>query len=61
LDKNTGKLDIGPNTIKDKSYTFNITVYKTDNTTYNNITGTIYLGYRAPALGDYAYSDGTFS
>lgn len=59
LDKQTGKLTVTENT--NKSYTFNITVTKTDNTKYDTISGSIYLGYKAPKVGDFAYSDGTFS
>jgi hypothetical protein len=45
-----------------KSYTFNITVTKVGGTEkYENITGKLYFGYKAPIVGDFAYSDGSFS
>ena len=59
LNANTGQLYINENT--NKSYTFNIRVTKVDGSQYDVISGSIYFGYKAPALGDFAYSDGTFS
>lgn len=59
LDKSTGKLFIKENT--NRSYTFNITVTKVDGSKYDNISGSIYFGFKAPVVGDFAYSDGTFS
>ena len=59
LDKASGKLTVQANT--NKSYTFTIVVTKTDGTKYDPISGSIYLGYKAPKVGDFAYSDGTFS
>jgi hypothetical protein len=59
LDKKTGKLTVTENT--NKSYTFTINVTKNDGTKYDPISGSIYLGYKAPKVGDFAYSDGTFS
>ena len=59
LNKSTGQLYINENT--NKSYTFTITVTKTDGSTYDPINGKIYLGYKAPTIGDFAYSDGSFS
>ena len=59
LDSRTGKLTLTAN--NERSYTFNITVTKTNGQTYTNISGSIYLGYKAPKVGDFAYSDGTFS
>ena len=60
LNENTGQLYIKENT--NKSYTFNITVTKVGGTEkYENITGKLYFGYKAPIVGDFAYSDGSFS
>ena len=59
LVKETGMLTAQENT--EKSYIFNISVTKTDGTKYPNISGSLYLGYKAPKVGDFAYSDGTFS
>lgn len=59
LDSQTGKLIVTSNT--QKSYTFTISVTKTDGSKYDLISGSIYLGYKAPKVGDFAYSDGTFS
>lgn len=59
LDKASGKLTLQENT--EKSYTFTIVVTKTDGTKYDPISGSLYLGYKAPKVGDFAYSDGTFS
>ena len=59
IDKNTGKLTLTENT--NRSYTFNIVVYKTNGQKYNTISGSLYLGFKAPKVGDFAYSDGTFS
>jgi hypothetical protein len=59
LDANSGKLFIKSNT--EKSYVFNIKVTKVDGQLYDTISGTIYFGFKAPKVGDFAYSDGTFS
>ncbi len=59
LDKASGKLTVMENT--NKSYTFTISVTKVDGTKYDPISGSLYLGYKAPKVGDFAYSDGTFS
>lgn len=59
LNANTGQLYIKENT--NKSYVFNIKVTKVDGTLYDTISGSIYFGYKAPVVGDFAYSDGTFS
>ena len=59
IDKHSGKLTVKENT--DRSYTFNIKVTKVDGSAYSTVSGQIYLGYKAPAIGDFAYSDGTFS
>ena len=59
LDKNSGKLTLLENT--DRSYVFNIIVTKTNGAKYMTISGSLYLGYKAPKVGDFAYSDGTFS
>lgn len=59
LDKTSGKLTVMENT--NKSYTFTISVTKVDGTKYDPISGSLYLGYKAPKVGDFAYSDGTFS
>lgn len=59
LDKNSGKLSIKENT--NRSYTFNIKVTKVNGQLYDTISGSIYFGYKAPIVGDFAYSDGTFS
>lgn len=59
LDTATGKLYVNTNTQKYYSYT--ITVTLTNGSKLSPITGQIYLGYIEPAIGDFAYSDGTFS
>ena len=59
LDSKTGELYVKNNT--NKEYTYSITVKLMDNQTLSPITGKIYLGYIEPAIGDFAYSDGTFS
>lgn len=59
LDKNSGKLTLSENT--NKAYAFNIIVTKTNGAKYMTISGSLYLGYKAPKVGDFAYSDGTFS
>lgn len=55
----TGVLTVEANT--NTFYSYSITVTLSDNTSLTPITGQIYLGYIEPAIGDYAYSDGTFS
>ena len=59
LDPNTGRLTLSEN--NNQTYTVNITVTKTNGQKYDNIATQIYLGYKAPRVGDFAYSDGTFS
>lgn len=55
----TGELTVQGNT--DIKYNYKIIVTLTDGTPLNAIEGQIYLGYIEPAIGDFAYSDGTFS
>jgi hypothetical protein len=55
----TGEVEVTGNT--DVKYSYKIIVTLTDGTPLNEITGDLYLGYIEPAIGDYAYSDGTFS
>lgn len=55
----TGELTITGNT--NAYYPYKITVTLTDGSTLNTIEGKIYLGYIEPAIGDFAYADGTFS
>lgn len=55
----TGELTVQGNT--DTKYNYKIIVTLTDGTPLNAIEGQIYLGYIEPAIGDFAYSDGTFS
>ena len=59
LDINTGKLIITENT--NSSFKFNIYVTDVDGYQLDPITGLLYLGFKAPKVGDFAYSDGTFS
>ena len=60
LNEKTGELSITiQNTNRD--YNYSITVTRTNGTSLNPITGKIHLGYIEPAIGDFAYSDGTFS
>ena len=59
IDQKTGKLTVTENT--NRSYTYSIIVTKVNGQKVNTISGSIYLGFKAPAVGDYAYSDGTFS
>ena len=59
LNNFTGELTVDGNT-KTK-YGYSIVVTLTDGTRLNEISGQIYLGYIEPAIGDFAYSDGTFS
>ena len=55
----TGELTVQNNT--ETRYSYKIIVTLTDGTALKEITGQLYLGYIEPAIGDYAYSDGTFS
>ena len=55
----TGELYADKNT--DKSYNYSINIRLMSGTSLPPITGTIKLGYIEPAIGDFAYSDGTFS
>ena len=55
----TGELTVDRNT--EVQYGYRIIVTLTDGTSLKEITGKIYLGYIEPAIGDFAYSDGTFS
>lgn len=62
FDANTGQLTVLSNTNTNYNYKVIVTVSK--NGVESNLTaieGKIYLGYIEPAIGDYAYSDGTFS
>ena len=59
INNTTGELTITGNT--NKSYAYSIVVTLTNGTKLEAITGNIYLGYIEPALGDFAYSDGSFS
>ena len=59
INNKTGELTVAGNT--NKSYSYSIVVTLTNGTKLNPITGTIYLGYIEPTIGDFAYSDGSFS
>ena len=59
INAQTGELTVSANT--DTKYTYEIVVTLSTGETLSKITGQIYLGYIEPAIGDYAYSDGTFS
>ena len=59
LNSETGELSIKENT--NKYYNYSITVVRSSGVALAPITGQIYLGYIEPAIGDYAYADGTFS
>ena len=59
IDRATGKFTVTENT--NRSVTFNIIVTKTNGQKVSTISGSLYLGFKAPQVGDYAYSDGTFS
>lgn len=59
LNNLTGELTVSANT--EVHYNYKIIVTLTDGTSLNAIEGQIYLGYIEPAIGDFAYSDGTFS
>lgn len=59
INNTTGELTITGNT--NKSYPYSIVVTLTNGTKLEAITGNIYLGYIEPAIGDFAYSDGSFS
>jgi hypothetical protein len=45
----------------ESSYNYSITVTRKNGTSLTPIKGTIFLGYKEPEIGDYAYADGTFS
>lgn len=55
----TGELSAPSNT--NLYYPYKITVTLADGTSLQPIEGQIYLGYIEPAVGDFAYADGTFS
>ena len=55
----TGELTASVNT--NTYYTYSIIVTLSDGTALKAIEGQIYLGYIEPAIGDFAYADGTFS
>ena len=59
INSSTGELTVSGNT--NKTYEYSITVTLTNGQSLAAITGSIYLGYLEPAIGNYAYSDGTFS
>ena len=59
INNKTGELVVAGNT--NKSYSYSIVVTLTNGTKLDPITGNIYLGYIEPAIGDFAYSDGSFS
>lgn len=59
LDRSTGKLTVTANT--NTSFAFNIIVTKVNGQKVDTISGSIYLGFKAPKVGDFAYTDGTFS
>lgn len=59
LNTNTGEITVTQNT--NKAYNYSILVTRSDGKKLDPITGQLYLGYIEPAIGDYAYSDGTFS
>ena len=55
----TGELEAQVNT--NGYYNYSIIVTLSNGTDLKPITGQLYLGYIEPAIGDFAYSDGTFS
>jgi hypothetical protein len=59
VDPRTGEVTIKGNT--NSKYKYEITVTLNDGSSLSPIVGNLYLGYIEPAIGDYAYSDGTFS
>jgi hypothetical protein len=59
LNSLTGELTASVNT--NKYYTYKIIVTLSNGTALKAIEGQIYLGYIEPAIGDFAYADGTFS
>lgn len=59
INSKTGELTVTGNT--NKSYAYSIIVILANGTKLEAITGNIYLGYIEPAIGDFAYSDGSFS
>ena len=59
INPSTGELTVSGNT--NKTYEYSITVTLTNGQSLTAITGSIYLGYLEPEIGNYAYSDGTFS
>ena len=59
INNTTGELTVKANT--NTYYNYSIIVTLTDGTSLKEITGKLYLGYIEPAIGDFAYSDGTFS
>ena len=59
VDSRTGEVTIKGNT--NSQYKYEITVTLNDGSSLSPIVGNLYLGYIEPAIGDYAYSDGTFS
>lgn len=59
LNTRTGELVTDGNT--NTEYQYEIVVTLTSGVSLTKITGRIYLGYKEPAIGDFAYSDGTFS
>ncbi len=59
IERSTGKLVLTENT--NTSFTYNIVVTKVNGQKVDTISGSIYLGFKAPKIGDFAYSDGTFS
>lgn len=59
VDTATGVVTVTGNT--NKYYNFSIRVTLATGEVLEAITGKLYLGYIEPAIGDYAYADGTFS
>lgn len=59
IERSTGKLVLTENT--NTSFTYNIVVTKVNGQKVDTISGSIYLGFKAPKIGDFAYADGTFS
>lgn len=64
LDSNSGVLTLNPGQNKGNTYNYSIQVSINENgivQKLETITGYLYLGYREPEIGDYAFGDGTFS
>ena len=59
IDNKTGLVTVPKN--NNTRYNYSIIVTLKTGTKLSAITGTIFFGYKEPEIGDFAYSDGTFS